>query len=35
MKKLFGKCHDKIPICKQKRLNSDLYNEYIYIWKII
>lgn len=31
--KLFGKCDDKIPIGKPKRLNSDLYNEYIYIWK--
>ena len=31
--KLFGNCDDKIPIGKPKRLNTDLYNEYIYIWK--
>jgi hypothetical protein len=30
---LFGKCHDKIPIGKPKRLSDDLYSEYIYIWK--
>jgi hypothetical protein len=31
--KLFGKYNDKIPIGRPKRLNDDLYNEYVYIWK--
>lgn len=30
---LFGKCINKIPLGKPKRLNTDLYSEYIYIWK--
>ena len=31
--KVLGKCTNKHPLGKPKRLKSDLYSEYIYVWK--
>jgi hypothetical protein len=31
--KVLGKCKEKHPLGRPKRLKSDLYSEYIYVWK--